>query len=514
MKKENADTLRMIPPPGPMVWLFPDLASLGMENRTPDRSVSLLEPVLDLQKEGLSGQELLDWIRTRAPGRIEIDQGPRGHTLWTWLSQALRGQGIVLPRPSPLPLVGRFPLPKKGFGSISLETLLTGAALFREEAGTETVIVPMGDPKKEWFEPATFSPQTARAVLSRRAQGETPAWLVPLNHDTTLEAELTRFLEIVGRSPELFQNAHLIPFFNTKSGAPVFTGKNQMADGFSTRLLPSWWGLLPGDVWPRSLRREFLNLFRLLHPEKVFFFRALENYALAGIDSYFEALMNRFSAPVKPARDATPKPLILGICGTDGSGKSSHVAALKEYLQSKGLKVCVHKIYRHGVFHKTVTDLTRQCAKDQHLHLWRLQRIIKAFDSIKYFYNGLEEALGGHDVVIFDRYVFTHYAAGVGRYHHDPFARELLEPFPEADRVYLLDVPTDEAMRRIGTRDERTVDENAYMLARYRHSLNDLADRYGFVVLNALNPFEENRETIVDDVEKLLRRQKPRGGGS
>jgi thymidylate kinase len=120
-------------------------------------------------------------------------------------------------------------------------------------------------------------------------------------------------------------------------------------------------------------------------------------------------------------------------------------------------------------------------------------------------------------VIIFDRYTYTHYAAGVGRYHHDPFAREMLSVFPADDRTYLLDVPTDEALRRIGTREEKTVDENPYMLARYRHALRDLAERNDFLVLDARAPFEENRKRIRDDVENLLEklgRVPSRGPGS
>ena len=82
--------------------------------------------------------------------------------------------------------------------------------------------------------------------------------------------------------------------------------------------------------------------------------------------------------------------------------------------------------------------------------------------------------------------------------------RELLSPFPRADRIYLLDVPTDEAIRRIGTRKERTVDENEYMLSRYRHALLDLADRFGFKVLDALAPFEENKQSLLEDAQRLI----------
>jgi dTMP kinase len=413
----------IVPPPGPLAWLYPEL-----------------EPLVGDTEWDLPSK-----------GTVQVEDGPRGHALWTWLRQALRGSGVKVVEPS-----------------------LHGDRCF------ESRLVDR-DPDAELTEQAA-----EEAMKNRRP------WTLPIHPGDRIGEILAK----VSRDPGLFREAGLLPFFVTRLNG----GRN-----VETRLAPSWWGILPGDAWPREERTLFHELFRLLHPDRVFLYRAFENYALAGIDVYAEGLMGRFSKAVSLFAKKENPPLVIGVCGTDGSGKSSHVAALKEHLASLGLKVCVHKIYRHGVFHETVTDLTRQCAGGKNLHLWRLQRIIKAFDSVKYFFAGLEEDLASHDVVLFDRYTFTHYAAGVGRYHHDPFARELLSVFPEPDRIYLLDVPTDEALKRIGTRDERTVDENHYMLSRYRHALRDLGDRHAFMILDATAPFEENRRAILDDATRLVR---------
>jgi len=236
----------------------------------------------------------------------------------------------------------------------------------------------------------------------------------------------------------------------------------------------------------------------------MFLFMAFENHALAGVDLFLEGLMGRFES--KPAGTVRKKgrPLIIGVCGIDGSGKSSHVESLETFLAARGLKVKRHKIYRHGVFHETVTDLTRQCDEGQNLHLWRIQRVVKAFDSVKYFYSSVEGDLDDCDVLLFDRYVYTHFAAGAGRYHHDPFSRELLSVFPPADRIYLLDVPTEKALARIGEREEKTVDENPYMLSRFRHALLDLGGLNNFMVLDTRRPFEENRKRILEDAGRLV----------
>lgn len=417
----------IVPPPGPLAWLYPELAPLAGST---------------------------EWALP-AQGTVQVEDGPRGHALWTWLRQASRGSAVEVLEPSL-------------FGDRCFESRMVN--------GDDRIVH------------AELTERAAEEAVKRRS-----LWVLPLQPGSR---DLEKALSTVSRDPGLFREAELKPFFATKLNG---------GQAVETRLLPSWWGIVPGEAWPEEARSLFHELFRLLHPDKVFLYQAFENYALAGIDLYTEGLMGRFrkSSPLFAKKKG--QPLVIGVCGTDGSGKSSHVAALKEHLISLGLKVCVHKIYRHGVFHDTVTDLTRQCAGGKNLHLWRLQRVIKAFDSVKYYYSSLEKDLATHDVVLFDRYTFTHYAAGVGRYHHDPFARELLSVFPEPDRIYLLDVPTEEALKRIGNRDERTVDENRYMLSRYRHALLDLGERHEFMVLDATAPFEENRRAILDDAARLAR---------
>jgi thymidylate kinase len=494
MTDSERNKLIVRPAQGPLAWLFPELMALVPQNDldpVPDR--------LDLNRQGVCGAPLLEALAKHSSRNVEIEDGPRGHALWTWLSQALDREELIGERPGLAPKALSTEAMTGAEGDFPLEAFLKHMAGLCDGKGTVLI---------EGLRKGAVKARTA--PLSRKQAGEVQKrlkaapgdllWLLPLAPSSGLGDRLQACIETVAKDPVPFRHAGLFPFFDTALNEAAKDG----GEAAESRLLPSWWGILPGDHWPRPIRVRYLELLRLLHPDRIFLFMTLENYALAGVDCFVEGVMDRFGTTA-PRRDKKKsRPLILGICGTDGSGKSSHVAALEAHIIGMGLRVCVHKIYRHGVFHDTVTDLTRRCAGGRNLHLWRLQRIIKAFDSMKYFYSSLERELDEHDVVIFDRYVFTHYAAGAGRYHHDPFARELLSPFPDADRIYLLDVPTDEAIRRIGTRKERTVDENEYMLSRYRHALLDLADRCGFKVLDALAPFEENKRNILDDAERLI----------
>ncbi len=398
----------------------------------------------------------------------------------------------VLPPPGPLCWLfpALHPLERWACARGGLEAFLRRRTL----AVADAVAIPVEDP------------ENARDVdldrvedAHRGGQGD-EVFLLPLRVDDELEQRLRSHLSRISKNPGPFREAGLVPFFVTED-EPATTRTTEEAP--ETRLLPSWWGILPGDHYPPGIREAFRELVRVLQPAAAMRFRAFESYALAGVDLHARALADRRPLDEPDARSG---PLVLAICGIDGSGKSSHVEALREHVEARGLSCAVHKIYRHGVFHDTVTDLTRRCAGDKNLHLWRIQRIVKAFDSLKYFHRVLAPDLERHDVILLDRYVYTHFAAGAGRYHHDPYTRELLSGLPRPDRVFLLDLPADVAWRRIEARGEKTVDENPYMLDRYRQGLLDLADRHGWPVLSSLDPFDENASAIRADVDALLSR--------
>src|SRR5262249_46144163 len=158
--------------------------------------------------------------------------------------------------------------------------------------------------------------------------------------------------------------------------------------------------------YPDSVRRLWHELLRRLHPGRFLRFLALEEAALAGLDLYDEVVRGRGEARDAGARaPERVRARVFVVEGIDGSGKSTHVARLAEHLRGKGLRVATHKLFRHGVFHETVTDLTRQCDGGANLHLWQLQRMVKVFDSLKHYFARAARDVATHDALVFDRYV-------------------------------------------------------------------------------------------------------------
>lgn len=401
-----ARELLVVPPDGPLTWLFPAL-------RRHDRPAP--PDALDM-REGMDVADVL----TRADGRaLRVQHGPRG--------------GVVL------------------------------AAL--------------------------------RAALRRAGRDDVPVapWIDP---DGCLEARL------LARS-----TAHphpLLPTARELDGVPFFATDDRHPDGpVQTRLQPGWWGVLPGDIWPDDARAAWHTHLRATVPELALQALAFENHALAGVDLFFETLTRGMRLPTTSARSG---PLVIGIDGIDGAGKSTHLTLLEQWLTAQGLRVARHKIYRHGVFHDTVTDMTRACRDGHALHLWPLQRHAKLLDSLKVWRTEIAPTLDA-DVLLFDRYVETHLAAGTGRYHHDPQAREMLMDYPRADVVFVLDLPVATSLARLAQRTGLTVDENPYMLQRFRTMLLDLATARGHLVLDATGDVEALQQRMRDEVQRARTRR-------
>jgi thymidylate kinase len=70
--------------------------------------------------------------------------------------------------------------------------------------------------------------------------------------------------------------------------------------------------------------------------------------------------------------------------------------------------------------------------------------------------------------------------------------------------VYLLDLPEAKALERISEREEYTVDENPYMLSRFRTALLEIAAEEQMVVLDSEASIEANHARIREDVDRML----------
>lgn len=442
------------PPLGPLAWLFPELAC-GQDDA----------PQLAAFCAALAR------LRSDADLRVSIEPGPRGHALAAVLRDHATAPWRQVPRVDATPATG------------SLEAALRDAAQTGQVCALHA--------RDGGYEVSTA---TLAQAQTRRRDG---CWLLAVPADAHGAALLAATAEQVARAPHAYAQAGLVP--------ALLPAADRSAPPRS-RLAPSWFGLGGGDAPDEAALRHYRALVAQLYPERCLELDGYDNLAVSGCDLYSLAL--RAAAGIdRPAVVPAPRAKIIAVCGIDGSGKSTHARALAEHLAARGLAVATVKIYRHGVFHATVTDFTRRTHGARNLHLWRTERLAKTFDSVKCYFSRVAALFADHDVVVCDRYVQTHFAAGAGRCHWDPFTRELLEVFPPADHVFFLDVPVATALARIGARDARTVDENPYMLGRYRAMLDAMCGPT-MTRLDGAAPFEVNHARMTAHVDALLSKER------
>lgn len=137
--------------------------------------------------------------------------------------------------------------------------------------------------------------------------------------------------------------------------------------------------------------------------------------------------------------------LLIAFEGIDGSGKSSHLRQLAEFLRAQGHNVVETREPTDGVHGQRIRSLFSKrelLSKEEELELFLLDRK-------EHVASCINPALDAGQIVLTDRYYFST-AAYQGAAGMDTAAIFAENSFaPEPDLVLLLRVPPEEGMRRI-----------------------------------------------------------------
>ena len=139
------------------------------------------------------------------------------------------------------------------------------------------------------------------------------------------------------------------------------------------------------------------------------------------------------------------KGLLIAFEGIDGSGKSTHLPRLAEYLRSQGHTVVETREPTTGVHGRRIRSLLtnrEQLSREEELELFLLDRR-------EHVALCIAPALAAGHIVLTDRYYFSTaaYQGAAGMDPADIFAKNGFAPEP--DLVLLLRVPPQEGVRRI-----------------------------------------------------------------
>lgn len=142
---------------------------------------------------------------------------------------------------------------------------------------------------------------------------------------------------------------------------------------------------------------------------------------------------------------------LIVVCGIDGSGKTTQIRRLAQWLTHRGIRVLQTRqpsdMYRanphvrayldHGDNPLGMIGLSLLAAADRQLHVRTV----------------IEPAIAEGTWVLCDRYVYSSYAFFAARGVDVAFVRSINVHVPRPDVTFLLDVPVENALERIRSRD-------------------------------------------------------------
>lgn len=181
--------------------------------------------------------------------------------------------------------------------------------------------------------------------------------------------------------------------------------------------------------------------------------------------------------------------------GIDGTGKSTQIALLKDFLEGKGIKVVRSYEPTHGRWGKILRDSaqTGRLPIEEEVDLFLKDRK----DHVE---NLVLPSLGKGEWVLLDRYYISMMAYQGARGQDAAEIRRLNEVFaPEPDLVIWLDIPVQEALCRIGGRGALDSFEGEEMLAACRSVFAGIKDEW-MVRVDAAGSPEEVAARVVEAV--------------
>ncbi|VVB61684.1 putative thymidylate kinase [uncultured archaeon] len=187
--------------------------------------------------------------------------------------------------------------------------------------------------------------------------------------------------------------------------------------------------------------------------------------------------------------------------GLDGSGASTQVAMLSEYLASKGYKVLVTK--------EPTNNLVGGLIRGQLTHEWKSNpeclQLLFAADRSHHLEKEIIPALEKGFIVISDRYMYSSLAFGSIDCDIE-WLKSINSKFLKPDVSVILNVPPEVSVERIGrSRAGFELFEDKTKLEKVRAAFDKLSKEYkDVIVIDGTLPVNKVSMAIVREVQKVL----------
>lgn len=206
--------------------------------------------------------------------------------------------------------------------------------------------------------------------------------------------------------------------------------------------------------------------------------------------------------------------LLIVIEGTDGSGKSTQVNILSQYVKDKCFGVAVSEWKTSRLISGVINE-----AKEKNMLNTTTYSLLYAADYADRLENEIIPALKAGFVVLMDRYVYTAYVRDSVRGHDINWVKNLYGYAPKPDLVFYLNVPPQDLIKRLIAKNGAldyfesgrdiglsTDIYNSFEIYQKRclDEYKKLIKEYNFIELDGTKPINEIHEKIKDSVSKLL----------
>ncbi len=181
--------------------------------------------------------------------------------------------------------------------------------------------------------------------------------------------------------------------------------------------------------------------------------------------------------------------------GIDGSGKTTQVKLLANWLRKKGLKVITTEEPTNNIIGREVKKLMKKES-----YSW-IEAILFAADRALHCNNVIIP--NNNKIVICDRYIHSTLAYQTAMGLSKKWIKCLNQNAPEPDLTFYLDIKPETAMNRVKRRNKRLIKyERIELLNKVRKNYLEMISKK-FKLINGEKSIKEVHKLIIKEVDKL-----------